>query len=166
MEIKMDKKKQDFSKLLFKESSIKSEWLPIDFDFLKSKREDLAKINLEDFIIFNFNNFPEIYNHRILLCLIEDLLKIDRKGWLKIIDGIQQSLSFDSFWLFMHIYLKVKPSAITKETFNKELSFYDLDSLEMDEDDINFIKHYSIQKSINTLIEKLKSYNLVDDIIE
>ncbi len=152
------KKTEKIAEAFFYESSAKSEWLPIDLDFINENRDNLEKVPLEDLIIYNLKKFPEIYNHRILLCLIDDLLKMDKENWLKIINNINEEVPYNILWMFMHVFLRLKPS---ETLYKKKIHFHALDSMDMDEDDIDFINNYSISGSMDKLRNRLLKFEFV-----
>lgn len=146
---------KSIAELFFYESSIKSEWLPIDLDYIDKNKGVLKKIKLEDFIIYSLNNFPEIYNHRLLLSLSSDLQNLEKEAWFRVVKELDSNTSINSFFSFLRIYLKINPSFLTKYISKKDFSFYELESYELDEDDLAFIAQYLLGDSIEQLKEKL-----------
>lgn len=140
------------AELLFYESSVKSNWLPIDVDYINKNKEVLSKVKLEDLIIYSLNNFPEIYNHRLLLCFTKDLINFNKNEWIEIIRKLDNNSSINSFLSFFQVFFDMNASVLNQYITNKCFLFYELNSYEIDEDDLTFIRKYSLDE----YLEKLK----------
>lgn len=132
------------SELIFYESSRESEWLPIDITYLKKNGILLNKISIEEFIVYSFNNFPEIYNHRLLLCIIEEIKDKSIIDLFSILEDIETEFSKNSFVNFFKIFLRI--DLITLKS---------IDYPKMDEDDIDFIKFYDLNSQIDNFKRNL-----------
>jgi len=143
MEIKLNDVEK-YAMDMFYESSIYSKNLPIDVDYVRQKVENISKENIINLIIYNLNNFPNIYSNRFILCVIDYLILFNLDDWINISNKLENKNAVNTFISFFYSYIGVLPN----QNFIKKIS----NKLEYDylyeNDDEDFINDYSLQEFI------------------
>lgn len=147
---------QKFAKDFYNKSSEEASNHPLDMVFMS---ENFINISKEDFInilIYNINNFPNIYVARFLLLSISNyLIYFDTIDWINLHKSMSKKYSINTLMSFYISYLKLKPSMEILE-----LAKLDYDYIyENDEED--FIENNSLEMSINELRTNMLSIGFV-----
>lgn len=138
------------SKLIFYESSLKATSHPIDIDYIKENEILLQKVDIKDLIVHYYNNFPELFVHRFLLCILDKLILFDEKEWVELIINIKDETILKSVSSFFNTFLQLNFIPLSQDK-TKVIS----GSTVLDEDDIVFITQNELQIKIDFLQQKL-----------
>lgn len=147
------------SNLIFYESSLKSDNHPIDIKYVKENEELLKKVDLKALIVIFFNNFPELFVHRFLLCILDRLVVLDENEWGKVIKTVNGSLPLKSLKSFFITFLGLNTISIPNDRL------YEVpDTMVPDEDDKEFISENNLQIKIEELRLKMVAMTIFSEV--
>lgn len=96
-------------------------FLPIDRFVLEPYLDDLKRLNFLDFIVFNFRWFPEVYTHRLMVCLPEIFGKVDYRDLVKIINRLNEPMPIISFLNFIQLYMGIDSMKVFDQSTTNKL---------------------------------------------
>jgi hypothetical protein len=136
---------------LYNQSIIESEDFPLDKDYLLKKLDNIQLSDYRDFLVYNLNNLPPVYNIRFMLLTIDRyMIYLNELDWIYIHKSLLNRGAVNTIVSYYNSYLGLSPNQILliETKFNNTIYIYE-------KDDDDFIERNYLQNSVMNLRTKM-----------